>query len=269
MLMGLPDKLYKYRKVNRHTYRIFTHNELYFPSPKKFNDPFDCKVDFSLNRHCCDKDIKIHLEKAKQSNSAIDVEKEYNNAKRNKSDFLKYLKSTVSDLQAELWKNLGVMALSTKRDDILMWSHYGDEHKGICIEFDRALLEKTISKCGLMDRVRYTQDYLSFNKFNNAMPGHSEINQKKAFDAFVLRKSIHWEYEQEIRAIINVVVAGKNTLKIPHDLITGVIFGCKMDDTDKVCMENRFKKLNKKISLYYAKEDENTFTLDIKEMKQS
>ncbi len=38
--MGLPDKLYKYRKINPHTYRIFTHNELYFPSPKKFNDPF-------------------------------------------------------------------------------------------------------------------------------------------------------------------------------------------------------------------------------------
>jgi len=28
--------------------RIFTHNELYFASPSLFNDPFDCKVNVSI-----------------------------------------------------------------------------------------------------------------------------------------------------------------------------------------------------------------------------
>jgi hypothetical protein len=37
----------KYYVVGRTTYReerIFTHNEIYFSSPKKFNDPYDCRL---------------------------------------------------------------------------------------------------------------------------------------------------------------------------------------------------------------------------------
>jgi len=40
--------LYKYYSLNtnnaHHRERIFTHNELYFPSPRVFNDPFDSKI---------------------------------------------------------------------------------------------------------------------------------------------------------------------------------------------------------------------------------
>ena len=43
-----PKFLYKYYSLNKnnahHRARIFTHNELYFPSPKIFNDPFDSKI---------------------------------------------------------------------------------------------------------------------------------------------------------------------------------------------------------------------------------
>ena len=48
------DFLYKYRdfkdreKLDR-IERIFSHGEIYFPSPLKFNDPFDCKPNFSFN----------------------------------------------------------------------------------------------------------------------------------------------------------------------------------------------------------------------------
>ena len=40
--------LYKYYSLNDnnayHREKIFTHNELYFPSPRVFNDPFDSKI---------------------------------------------------------------------------------------------------------------------------------------------------------------------------------------------------------------------------------
>jgi len=43
-----PEFLYKYYSLNEgnahHRERIFTHNELYFPSPSDFNDPFDSKI---------------------------------------------------------------------------------------------------------------------------------------------------------------------------------------------------------------------------------
>ena len=30
----------------------------------------------------------------------------------------------------------GVLSFSKLRDDILMWAHYGDKHRGLCLEFD-------------------------------------------------------------------------------------------------------------------------------------
>lgn len=32
-------------------------------------------------------------------------------------------------------KNTGVLCFSTKRDSVLMWSHYADEHRGFNIKF--------------------------------------------------------------------------------------------------------------------------------------
>lgn len=45
--------LYKYCALNERNFqymeRIFTHNELRFPSPREFNDPFDSKIQLCLD----------------------------------------------------------------------------------------------------------------------------------------------------------------------------------------------------------------------------
>jgi len=48
--MGEIDFIYKYRPIDAkgHTKRILTHSELYFSRPLNFNDPFDCRPDFSI-----------------------------------------------------------------------------------------------------------------------------------------------------------------------------------------------------------------------------
>jgi hypothetical protein len=35
-------------------------------------------------------------------------------------------------------ESFGVLCLSERPDDILLWSHYGDSHRGVCLEFDVA-----------------------------------------------------------------------------------------------------------------------------------
>lgn len=45
MKRRLPKVLYKYRDwKNRFHRRITKNNEIYFASPKDFNDPFDCRI---------------------------------------------------------------------------------------------------------------------------------------------------------------------------------------------------------------------------------
>ncbi len=41
----LPEHLYKFRVFDDPNHkRILTDNELFFPSPKRFNDPFDSTI---------------------------------------------------------------------------------------------------------------------------------------------------------------------------------------------------------------------------------
>lgn len=44
------------------------------------------------------------------------------------SEINKYYKKTID--------SAGIGAFTIKCDNILMWSHYADNHKGICLEFD-------------------------------------------------------------------------------------------------------------------------------------
>ena len=44
--------------------------------------------------------------------------------------------ATVNLIQEYLINNIGIFSLSKVPDNILMWSHYADSHKGIVLEFD-------------------------------------------------------------------------------------------------------------------------------------
>src|ERR1043166_3031890 len=48
--LHFPAILYKYRDWSNDFHkRLITHNELFLPSPLKFNDPFDCQFTFGFD----------------------------------------------------------------------------------------------------------------------------------------------------------------------------------------------------------------------------
>lgn len=42
MSATLPDKVYRYRRIDVMTIELLCHDQLYFADPTQFNDPFDC-----------------------------------------------------------------------------------------------------------------------------------------------------------------------------------------------------------------------------------
>ena len=44
-----PEHLYRYRTFHDREERTIVHDEVYFPSPLEFNDPFDCLVTYSTD----------------------------------------------------------------------------------------------------------------------------------------------------------------------------------------------------------------------------
>lgn len=116
------------------------------------------------------------------------------------------------------------------RTNILMWSHYGDSHKGFVIEFRDDFI-----------------DGISFEKVEYSEERHiltfEDIETNK-FDNIFLRKSIEWRHEQEYRAIFPLEKCAKikdndiHLFEIRKSSVKSITFGCAMSEENKVIIKN-------------------------------
>ncbi|KAB2823368.1 DUF2971 domain-containing protein [Aliivibrio finisterrensis] len=103
----------------------------------------------------------------------------------------------------------GVISLSETKSNLLMWSHYADEHKGAVIEFtfdvefnteqkmlQRGFLESIYDNKYLFDRVKYRLEREPDNEVFNT-PGYELFLDLKAHLSFT--KAEAWSYEKEYR----------------------------------------------------------------------
>jgi hypothetical protein len=123
-------------------------------------------------------------------------------------------------LRADLQKDVdqaGIACFSKVRDDILMWAHYADKHKGLCLEFDGS------ANCNFFG---YAQP-VGYGDFTHVPLGDA----MKSMERVILTKSKHWTYEQEYR-IFRPEMAGQK-VEYPVELLTGIIFCCIMPDANR------------------------------------
>ena len=120
-------------------------------------------------------------------------------------------------------ENLGILCLTEDLHNLLMWSHYADEHRGIVVEFD---CSGQWLDCPQPEE--NTSDWVvnEFNpvpvRYSGRRPGDDlddefiyEYGNAKFIKNTALVKSNDWIYEKEHRTIIqlssaNVVIASKD-----------------------------------------------------------
>ena len=126
--MNNPEikSLFKYKPLNNFTLDIIANNRIYYPKPESFNDPFDTQCSF--------KNSSAIIE----SNDQDKIKKAFPDEDPNK--ILAYTRKDLSgdiDSFKKKLKGFGILSLAEDEKDLLMWSHYADDHKGVCIEFER------------------------------------------------------------------------------------------------------------------------------------
>ncbi|MEO7559630.1 MAG: DUF2971 domain-containing protein, partial [Nitrosospira sp.] len=127
---------------------------------------------------------------------------------------------------------LGILCFTEDDLNLLMWSHYADNHKGFALQFDLAQDVKTMLR---ISKVDYSNDYprVNLNNLTNDI--------KVVF----LRKSEGWKYEREWRMIIP---NGANSyLPFASNALTGLTFGCRAEDEFKHRVLAVLKKEKKKV----------------------
>lgn len=210
-----PRYLYKYRSI-KSTVDFLKNSSIYFSSYKDFNDPFEsaCKRKYDFTP-------KEYFETFQRwgvdfFSAAIEAEKirlGYVNAK----DLL----SHATDL---ILNGFAYFCMTKDPDNILMWSHYADSHKGVCLKFD---LLQDLDTFSLTVPVDYNSEYPEFDTLN----GNPGIN-------IITRKSPDWAYEHEHR-IVKVKEHGLH--QINKDALVEIIFGCKTQKRNKTMIRNLVK----------------------------
>ena len=169
--------------------------------PCLLNDPFE-----GLFSH----DLKQHLKTIIKPEEIIFVPKFSQEVREGLDYAFQYMKDDEID---NFINKYGVVSLTTNPNNLLMWAHYANEHKGICLLLKDTLFkpdaQKIPTKYGIENYIPKEVKY-SDQRRDDKINGNNTIELIRNHSTkYLFTKSIAWEYEFEYRCIIPIEQADK------------------------------------------------------------
>lgn len=218
---GVFGKFYKFRSAtDEFTPNIIANQALWFADPRALNDPFEARPYVSWLEARTEAELKDYLYNQFKTRHP---ELGHNRLKAEANHRFEILSdpATRHDLAWEVLANsTGICSMSRDLCSHLQWSHYGDEHKGLCFEFTRTT-ETDYTQCFPVS-YEDQRPKLDFVQMQQSGDAETAINFFKA----VSTKSTAWLHESEVRLL--KLVSGE--YKFPKGYMTGVYFGVAMPD---------------------------------------
>ncbi len=90
----------------------------------------------------------------------------------------------------------GIVSLAERANCPLMWSHYGDQHKGVCLGYSIR-----VRAAGDLHKISYGGSRLIAASAVAAMLDGDEEARHKVDEAVLTKKAVDWRYEREWRLI--------------------------------------------------------------------
>lgn len=266
-IRNLPTHLYKYRQFNNFSKDNLLNDTVWLNIPSDYNDPFEAmefldfdKLNKVLNEQMKEETIstiiKTHpvpediIELARKSDNPINVIGEYqlrtfegfddNKIQEVLEVLNNSLKEIIIDRHIEKVKSIQntmkVCSFCESNQQLLMWSHYADSHKGFCVEYEIRQWKPDDIRKRVLYPVVY-QDYF----YNSTEHLISQIEKKEFNNLYPLiscaTKSKEWEYEQEWRFIFNIGDSFKRQ-NYRMNCQTKVFLGSRMlEDNQKEILE--------------------------------
>ena len=191
----MPQKLYRYRTFDQYYKSNIMDGQVYLACPNTYNDPFDSAVKFDYKK-CVE--VLLGKESANLFPEVLSNDSElrilFENHYRGTFDgFKKYVK---------------MACFSEKKDSILMWSHYAQNHKGFCIEYE---FDESNTFYKHLHPIIYTKE-----RYTTSKRDMSNTNGKWIYKT-ICRKSDVWSYEKEWRIVtVNFNKVMPDKLKYPN-----------------------------------------------------
>ncbi|GAA5511278.1 DUF2971 domain-containing protein [Novipirellula caenicola] len=222
-----PETIFKYEPFSLRAVQNVKCHSVYFNSPSWFNDPFDCGLKPRIRDPS---DVEVDAISAKMLSDATTPDKVRQllvglPKSQVKAQLISSAERIIEEQRDDFNNTKGVTCFSQCNDNMLMWSHYGGQHKGFCLEFDT-----TFEPLTKLRRVNYSADIpvVDITRFML----HDDYEH--LIDLFCT-KSIDWAYEREWR----VLHADKGTVfTYEPNALRAIYFGAKMtkQDIDMICL---------------------------------
>lgn len=167
-------RFYKYKSLEKIEYIIdmIENNRLYMPRTLELNDPLEgiCKMNFGF-AGCS----------------------YYHGT------------GTIHPCYCNTLNTYRVLALASRKDSVVMWAHYADEFKGICVEFENNAASLQEAK-----PVIYTDERIDSKVFEGSF-------DELAYNA-LQRKALEWSYEEEYRIIKKIDETDEYINLLPNEI---------------------------------------------------
>ncbi len=238
-----PYMLYKYRALgdllsNWRVMKIIKTCKLYFSCYEDFNDPFDCRINPHKISEDWVKTVIIEPRYPQCSDEEIDDKvKTVNLVEEAKRTTTKFMRGE------------GLCCFTRTPNNILMWSHYANSHKGICLGFN---VREDMGFFYYPVEVQYTDKY----------PELPDSFTRKYLEILIGTKYAGWSYEQEVRVWKSPV----GEYEFNPEALKEIIFGCLISEAIKriIIREVRRNPALNHVQFFQADTSATDYKLDIK-----
>lgn len=239
---------------------ILRDNAIYCSRPSDFNDPWDCRPFFNTDLLSDPAELRKHIDWAVRicrragKMSETDIARMQDEL-RDRAVLERMVRQGAMETQQAVMERYRVYCLCPDVTNALMWAHYADSHRGICLEFN---VRNEVICCAL--EVQYFPEFPMTRQYSddlaeNLLP--------------LIAKSEMWKYENEYRLVAQdtanatgheTLLATNGFLKLPAGALQSVIVGCQ---GSYVVVQNLVRKCNPGFPVLHARKVDNRYALEI------
>ena len=285
----VPNRLYKYRSFSSRTLDQLVADQLFFADPNTFNDPLDAKPSLAtdVNADALAEILGLLVEQrisAEMSTAAKAIKYRgpktidhiARHSRRGAQEMIEEIRFNATNpeydfedpdlvlfghyIENEILQQYerGIVSLAERSICPLMWSHYGDQHKGVCIGYsvpDRATED--------LHKITYGGSRLIEASTVAAMLKGDETARRKVDEAVLTRKARDWRYEREWR-----LIGARGSQSSPLEL-EEVVFGMRCSNTVKYAIVRALAERTRPVKFYEIRERSGQFLLGKDELDTS
>jgi Protein of unknown function (DUF2971) len=263
--------LYKYLAPER--VDVLQKSHIRYTQPILFNDPFESRPFFSFGSiDWVQQALNGEIEEGK-----LDREKAAEVVKAIESVGLESAEEVIRLMSWVLYAGMfGILSLTEKPDNLLMWAHYAYRHEGFVIGFN-------VEHEYFTHLIDVDNAISEFGKVKYSIERPRKISERLDVADIYFTKSLEWEYEQEWRIIRPLNFKQMNDISdiiesnpwpiflfaFPPSCVESVIIGCNASEETKSIIKGILNESTdySHVMLYESEIHKQEFRLLIKEMR--